>query len=402
MKPSFIIRTIICLLVATICSCKGDEEAAPYLTVNATSINFSAWAGNKTVEVKSNVAFTAASSQPDWCEVAEQGGAAVKISVSENLLAQERIAEIRVAAKGVQVVTLTVTQSGADIANPDSLPVEYSFITCGQDQVYIIDEKTSSDTGLNILWSWTLLEAMEQLPLAYLTNLRTLDECKPVDNNTKLLLTSSTDGGVLLLERATKKCLFWAYTPQAHSAEWLPGGKIVVALSTHASGNRISVYDINVPEHVLFSDSIYGGHGVVWMPERNRLYALGALKLCEYSLQDWETSAPKLQRERTWNVPTLNGGGHDLSRVNANEFLVSAGSVYSFSLETETFTPFMPDEIVGDIKSISYVEETGWIVYTKTNGVDYWNHYIYMLNPDKVLALPEEYRMYKVRLMENY
>jgi hypothetical protein len=393
MKSSFVIHIILFLIAGTICSCNGDDnDEAPYLKVNATSLTFSAWASNKTVDVKSNVSFTAVSSEPDWCKVTTQNSA-IKISVDENPLTDDRTAVITLAANGASDTKITVRQDGERAS--------YNLITCGQDQVYIIDEKASNGADLSIVWSWNLAEAASQLPSAYQTYLRTLDDCKPVDNNTKLLLTSSTGGGVLLMEYATKKCLFYAYTPQAHSAEWLPGGKIVVALSTNDNGNRISVYDAKLSEQVLFTDALYGGHGVVWIPERDRLYALGAQELREYSLKDWETSSPKLVREKTWYVPVLCGGGHDLSRVNENTLMVSAGCVYSFSIETETFTSFKPGKITGEVKSINYVEDDDWVVYTQASAEGYWSHYIYMLNPDKILTLPESYRMYKVRIMKS-
>ena len=52
-----------------------------------------------------------------------------------------------------------------------------------------------------------------------------LDECKSVDKDSKLLLTSS-GGGALLLNKATKECLFYADVAMAHSAELLPGHKL--------------------------------------------------------------------------------------------------------------------------------------------------------------------------------
>jgi hypothetical protein len=393
MRPKFNYCCLL-LLAAAIsfaAACEENKGETPYLKADVEFLTFSAWASSKTVSVKSTVSFTAVSSQPDWCEVAAQSGA-IKVSVNENPLTEDRTALITLAAKGANSVEIAVRQDGE---RPS-----YNLITCGQDQVYIIDEKTSTSSDLAIVWSWNLSEAGSQLPSAYKNHLRTLDDCKPVDNNTKLLLTSSNSGGVLLLEYATKKCLFYAQVSQAHSAEWLPGGKVAVVLSTDDNGNRINVYDSKLSEQVLFSEALTGGHGVVWIPERDRLYVLGSQELREYSLKDWETSSPKLVREKTWYVPGTNG--HDLSRVNASTLLLSSKNVYSFSIDAESFTLFKPDKLAGSIKSVNYVEDDDWVVYTQAaNADEYWNHYIYMLNPDKVLTLPESYRMYKVRLMKN-
>ncbi|MDR0582070.1 MAG: WD40 repeat domain-containing protein [Prevotellaceae bacterium] len=297
---------------------------------------------------------------------------------------------------------ILLAQTRADTLLPEN--DGYYLITCGQDQLYILDAQTSNGQELNIVWRWKLADAASQLPTAYMNYMKTLDDCKSVDDNTKLLMTSSTGGGVLLLERSTKKCLFYAHAPQAHSADLLPNGKIVVALSTTEQGNSIEVYDINKPEEVLFRDELHGAHGAVWMAARNRFYALGSSVLREYSLKNWGSNTPELILEKEWSVPL--GNGHDLSAVNSNTFLVSsnssasfAGKVYLFEIDTGKFTLFEPEILSGDIKSVNYIQETGWLVYTQAEE-NYWTENIYMINPTKKLTIPG-YRMYKVRLMKK-
>ncbi|MDR3132809.1 MAG: DUF6528 family protein [Prevotellaceae bacterium] len=281
---------------------------------------------------------------------------------------------------------------------------KYYLITCGQDKIYIIDEETSDGKQLNVVWSWKVADAAAQLPPEYLSYMATLDDCKSVDNDTKLLMTSSTGGGVLLVERSTNKCLFYAYAPQAHSADLLPNNKIAAVLSFHDNGNCIAVYDINSPNRVLCQYELSGGHGAVWVSERNRFYALGSSALREYSLKNWDSNTPELVLEKEWDVPLDNG--HDLSAVNSNTFLVSSnssanfeGKVYLFNIDTGEFTLFKPEILSGDIKSINYIQETGWIVYTQAEE-SYWTENIYTVNPIKKLTVPG-YRMYKVRLMKK-
>ena len=146
------------------------------------------------------------------------------------------------------------------------------------------------------------------------------DECKPVDGNSKILITSS-GGGVVLADRETKKTLFYAYAPMAHSAELLPGNRIVVALSTAEGGNSIELYDIGKPEKVMFKDSLYSGHGVVWMPELKRLFALGYDELRSYSLKGWDTEKPELLLTEMYKLP--EDGGHDLSKVTESKLILS-------------------------------------------------------------------------------
>lgn len=269
------------------------------------------------------------------------------------------------------------------------------MIVCGDDKVYIIDEKNSDGTNIKIVWQWQVAESRSQLPDVYQKYLNTIDECKSVDGNTKLLITSS-NGGVLLLERKTKKCLFYARVPMAHSADLLPDQKIAVALSTHAQGNSIEIYDIRQPEKVLFKDALHSGHGAVWMSERNRFYALGFNELREYSLKNWNTSSPELKLEKTWEIPVKSG--HDLFCVSKNELLISGHEgVCSFDIEQEQFTPFKPLQSVHNVKSVNYIAETNYLCYTKAEE-SWWTHNIYLENPNKTLTIPEM-KIYKVRVI---
>jgi hypothetical protein len=211
-------------------------------------------------------------------------------------------------------------------------------------------------------------------------------------------MTSSTGGGVLLLERSTKKCIFYAHAPQAHSADLLPNGKIAVALSTTEKGNSIEVYDVNKSEKLLFRDELHGAHGAVWMAARNRFYALGNAELREYSLKNWDTATPQLVLDRSWNVP--GAGGHDLSMINNDSLLVCCNAkVHLFNINTGVFDTFEPLKDLKDVKSANYVQSSGWVVYTQAEE-SYWTENIYMVNPEKKLTIPG-YRMYKVRLMKK-
>ena len=268
------------------------------------------------------------------------------------------------------------------------------IIVCGDDKLLIIDEQASNGKDVKIVWQWQVSEASSQLPEIYQTHLIPLDECKLVDNGKNLLVTSS-GGGVVLIERATKKCLFYAYAPMAHSADVLPDGRIVVALSTNPKGNSIELYDRNKPEIVVFRDSLYSGHGAVWNAKRQRLYVLGYDELREYSLANWKTASPELKLERTWTIPGI--GGHDLSPVSDDEMLVSEHyGVHSFDIRSEKFTPFEPLKSAGNVKSVNYIRENGKLAYTQAEE-DWWTFNIYFRNPDKTIHLPD-IRLYKVRI----
>ncbi len=299
------------------------------------------------------------------------------------------------AKQALEKIKLTVIQSKATpkIKNFAVFEAPHELLLCGDNKVWIIDKEKSGGEHVDILWQWANTDVQGQAPDVYQKYLQTMDECKFVDHQTKLLLTASS-GGVVLVDRATKKCLFYAYAPMAHSADLLPGNKIAVALSTHPKGNSIEIYDINQPEVVLFKDSLYSGHGSVWMEKRNRYYALGYDQLREYSLVDWDSSSPRLKLERSWTIPSE--GGHELMPVSDDELLVSDHhGVSIFHIGEEQFHPFAPLDTAHDIKSANYNKSTNELIYTQAE-ISWWTHNIYLKNPDKVITIPD-IKLYKVR-----
>jgi len=270
--------------------------------------------------------------------------------------------------------------------------VSPEIIACGGHDIIIFDEEQSEGDSLKITWRWNIEEAAD-LPPEYQKYLNPLDECKPVDDNSKILATSS-GGGVVLLDRTTKAILFYANAPMAHSAEYLPGDRIVVALSSHPYGNSVELYNVSTPEKCIYRDSLLWGHGVVWMPKPERLYALGSDDLVCYSLKDWDTDQPELIREKTWKLPEW--GGHDLISISDNELVITvAESVWKFHTGDEIFEPFGPLN-AADVKSVNYNKATGKLVYTKAE-LEWWTHHIYSENPDKKYTIPD-IEIYKARV----
>ncbi|GAB3428375.1 DUF6528 family protein [Niabella aquatica] len=260
----------------------------------------------------------------------------------------------------------------------------------------LINSRKSVKKQAAVAWTWTVAEAAD-LPFPYRKLMVPLDECKPVDNGKKILLTSS-GGGAVLLDVPTKKVLFYAKVPMAHSAEILPHGRIVVALSTHKAGNSIQLYDIARPDQLLFKDSLYSGHGVVWDTAADQLFALGFDQLRAYELKDWNTASPGLKLVQSWKLP--DEGGHDLSAIDNGELLVSTHhNVFVFNTRTGTFRVF--DMLAGkkDIKSVTYNSKTHRLVYTQAEE-SWWAHHIYQKNPDQIIEIPGV-KLYKVRVLPN-
>lgn len=270
---------------------------------------------------------------------------------------------------------------------------ENHVAVCGGKEVKIIDLEQSEGSALHEVWSWRVDEPTEGLPAEYAGYLDPLDECKFVDNNRKLLLTSS-HSGVVLLDIKSKKNLFYARVPMAHSADLLPRDRVAVALSTHAKGNSLEIYDISQPEKVLYRDSLYSGHGAVWHAERESLYALGYDVLREYKLKDWATDHPSLELAQSWPIPVKSG--HDLVKVDRERMLVSGHEgVYWFDVESGEYTPFEPLKDTHNVKSVNYNARSGRLVYTKAE-ISWWTHNIYQENPDKVVTI-DSMNIYKVR-----
>ena len=267
---------------------------------------------------------------------------------------------------------------------------------CGDGIVRIIDMAESDSTDIKEVWRWDKDDPQVNLPKGYDMLMRNLDECKFVDNNTKMLLTASGDG-MMLLDIETKDILCYAHVPMAHSADLLPNNRIAVALSTHKQGNALEIYDIDTPEKVVFRDSLYSGHGVVWNEKRQRLYALGYKELKEYELVDWNTDQPSLRQVKMWEIPMESG--HDLSPVDDNRMLVSAHEgVMWFDIDKEEFSPFEPLCDVENVKSVNYDPETQRLIYTKAE-INWWTHHIYQENPNKVVTM-DSLKVYKVRVMK--
>jgi hypothetical protein len=270
------------------------------------------------------------------------------------------------------------------------------IIACGDDQVIIIDNETSDSVAVNIVWRWKASDAAD-LPDVYQRYMSTVDDCKPVDGDNRLLITSSS-GGVVLVDRETKRSLFYAHVPNAHSAEFLPGNRIVVALSTNPDGNSIEVFDVNKPDEVIYKDSLYSAHGVIWMPEIKQLFALGFDVLRAYSLKNWDKENPELSLMKSWTLPGKSG--HDLVSASGNRLiLTTVDGVWNFDIQKEAFSPFSPLESVSNVKSINYNEDNQRLIYTKGE-ISWWTHHIYCKNPDKILTIPD-INLYKVRLISD-
>lgn len=288
-----------------------------------------------------------------------------------------------------------------------------SFVTelvfCGSNMVYMIDAGLADETGYKdaVTWSWDATTAASTLGLAP-ARCNHIDDCKPVDNGRKLLITSSYEWCVLL-DIETKEVLFHTTAaPNAHSAELLPNNRVAVACSegSGTKNNSVQLYDISAPNRILDQSALGSAHGVVWNEATQRLYAIGGQSLQIYKLKDWETAAPSLELEKT--VQTPQGGLHDMSLVNSNTLCIGGRRAYLYDIGANRFTEMKLFASSTAIKSINYNDETGELWYTDSTvpeGSQSWStqtiRYATDMNASaaaRTIKVPD-LDMYKVRVM---
>lgn len=266
------------------------------------------------------------------------------------------------------------------------------LIICGDTAVYIIDYDKTKDSIPYITWQWSAMNS--ELPEDFKENMRSTDECKPVNNGSQILNTSS-GGGVVLVDRKSKEAIFYAHVVNAHSAELLPNNRIVVAGSTGESGNCLNIYDLNESGSIVYSDSLYSAHGVVWDEENEILYALGYDELRKYNLQNWESSSPSIELIKTIKIPGISG--HDLNTTPDKDQLIltETNSVWIFNKKEDSFEEYKPMAGYDHVKSVDFHPQSNQLVYIKAEE-EWWSNNIYFKDPSKRIYIGDT-RIYKVR-----
>jgi hypothetical protein len=258
----------------------------------------------------------------------------------------------------------------ASCSAPDAL------LVCDRTEVAVVDlagRKT---------WSWSTSEA----PEAIRHPLRSLDECKAVDGG---ILVTSSGGAAALIDRATKRVVFHALVPNAHSAERLPDGRIVVAGSTAPEGNRLVLFDPVPGATPLWTDELYSGHGAVWDAKREVLWALGGKELRSYRRKD-----VGFERAETFALP--DDGGHDLREVPGTSKLVltTNPSAWFFDRDAKTFEKVPGFDAIKAVKSLD-IHPSGRIAYVKAEKSHY-AEYVRLLSPPGEVHVPGA-ALYKAR-----
>lgn len=296
----------------------------------------------------------------------------------------------------VTAVALAVTAARRlDAALQNGTATTSTLFACGGPEVLTLTlrmERNTVDVVDRTDWEAGQSEGM---PAAMVPKFRTTDDCKPIDGGTRLLVTSSADG-LAIVERATGKTEFYATVPNAHSAEVLPGGRVVAAASTSPTGNRLILFDRTKSDVELFTTPLVSAHGTHWVEEERTLWALGLQELQAYALADWESATPSLKLRETFRLPSR--GGHDLSPVpGTSQFIVTTvEEVLIFDRSTGQFVRHPEIGSLVNVKSVSIHPTTGRTAFTLADPPDWWTYTVRFLDPEATLPFPND-RLYKVR-----
>jgi outer membrane protein assembly factor BamB len=261
------------------------------------------------------------------------------------------------------------------------------LILCGGSEVFIVEPGATAK-----VWSWKAKDRSE-LPAGLGKTFATTDDCKPVDNG-KRILVSSSSGGCALVERETGKTLWWAKVRNAHSIEALPAGRIIVASSV--GGDKLVLFDTTQGDRVLWETPLPSAHGVVWDAARQRLFALGFKELRSYSLRDWETAKPALDLKETHPLPDEDG--HDLSQAPGSSDLVltTNNNVWLFDRDKPAFRPHPEFKDRPGVKCVSIHPLTGRTLLIQSGGGHWWSDTAEFSQPNGKITMKGE-TLYKGR-----
>ena len=242
-------------------------------------------------------------------------------------------------------------------------------------------------------WSWKAVSRTD-FPAEYKQLFNTTDECKPFDNGSKILITSS-GGAFAYVDRNADRILHYGTGGNPHSADLLPGNRVVIALSV--GGDQLAVYDlISLNQSPLFSLPFHSAHGVVWDEKRGLLWALGMEVLSSYKLEAWDSNLPKLVLVESFPLPEKEG--HDLYSIPHSSYLsVTTGEhCWLFDRDRKTFSPHPDLWSLVNVKAISQHPVTGRTALVRADEGEWWSESIHFLEPTEVVHIPGGH-FYKVR-----
>ena len=242
-----------------------------------------------------------------------------------------------------------------------------------------------------IVWQWTA-DADEAIASQHKKWFNNIDEVKPVNGTSQLLVTASC-GAVAIIDIAKNKAVFYAYdTGNLHSAALLPDGNIVTAAS---DGNHICLFDKTQNRNTFdtvkkTNYELEFAHGVVWDKKREILWALGLNQIKAFKYET--TPKTKLVLLENIYLPTKDFNGHDLYPIPDKDLLFVTGekSVCVFDpVSKKIFTACYEE----NLKSISQLN--GEIIFLRPE-ISWYSQTIKFAN-GKTVASAKGAKFYKAR-----
>ena len=234
---------------------------------------------------------------------------------------------------------------------------------CGGNKLYLADNKFNNEGKLNIFWEW-IPELAKSLPQIYIDKYFTvISECKPIDEG-KLFLITSLLGGTSVIERSTNDALFYAETPNSHTAEFITKHKIAVALSNSKNINSINIYDIRLSNVLITNVSFNSPRGLVWHNKLQQLYALGYNELRVYRFENEYRTMIQL-----YSYPLPDNSGNDLqwfptvNKKKSQLIYTTHYNVYIYNIKTNETKPYNNLLSQINVKSISFQKNTNELMF---------------------------------------
>lgn len=277
---------------------------------------------------------------------------------------------------------------------------EGQLLVCGENQIIAIDVAAARKDPAAVLWSWRPEDSPEIIA-DHRTRFRAMDECKPVMGGSAVLACSSSSGGVALIRRADKKCLFYAKGRNAHTADLImptnawPLTFPILAVALSGDKGKLALFrldDSQLDPEPAWTMPLPWAHGVIWDRQREVLWVLGGTELLKLAVQTGrELSARELAR---YKLPVEEG--HDLSVWDSANLAVTAGqAVLLFNIDTGQFQPHPLLGTKENVKSLD--RRAGRVVYIQ--GQPTFSNVLHFADaPDLVLPKKE---WYKARWLAN-
>ncbi len=249
---------------------------------------------------------------------------------------------------------------GACVTPSGAAPVALNQVYFGGGaSVKLFDATGIADGGSyasGLLWEWDGVAHKSEVSKDKDSYMEKIDECKPADFGSKLLITSSNHWLVVLdmdqidpVSGNYGKTVFGLRDCHgAHSAELLPGNVIAIACSdggTDDYRNKLILAKIPAAgeaavtaQKVASSSSVLqildlpAAHAVVWNDKHQRLYAVDYSSVYAYTFAD-NALSPEYN-----TGAACSWGWHDLTVIDEDTLLVSGSTANTFSMAARQFT----------------------------------------------------------------